>query len=465
MKQGTGNIEIWEQRWQGLDLAMQQMIELVRSDTHVARQSTLLSLLESLRAFGDSQMSFFLEGARPGSPLQLEPSPDYPWEYVFRTTLNQIGHDLDVMQRAYHQRQPGPHKERLLDTLRKADLLAYRALEPAIKLGLLENTTVVTYFQKSTVVRIIPYAPTAFIGLPVSSVTSSRDLLAIPHEVGHYVYRHGRMCGGKYRGSRFNAALADQFAHQPLWLQNWLEEIFADIYSALIAGPVVALSFQEIVTDSPLADFLVDDGEHPIPALRPSIHTDTLDLMRYFAQAVPMLRESWQHRLDARRNPQTFSVGDPATKQVQELSIAKTSQLIKDEIIKPLIDAHLEYVAPTGKPYEGIWSRDLSRNVQVESLYNAFDDFATKVMNSGETTPEFTLITDENRQRWLHLDPRDPNSGIAASQRKVGATGLWVDAIKAAVQAKQKFNVPPDVWMALLDGSGWATEGPGANTH
>ena len=183
--------------------------------------------------------------------------------------------------------------------------------------------------------------------------------------------------------------------------------------------------------------------------------------MRYFAQAVPMLKKSWQQWLTARRNPQTFVVRDPASGQTQELSISKTSQLIRDEIIKPLIDAHLEYIAPTGKPYEGIWSRDLARNVGVESLYSGFDDFVTKVMKSGETTPELSLSTDEHRQRWLNLAPRDPNSGIAASQRQVGATGLWIDTLKAAVQAKQKFNVPPDVWMALLDGSGWATEGPG----
>jgi hypothetical protein len=58
---------------------------------------------------------------------------------------------------------------------------------------------------------------------------------------------------------------------------NWLEEIFADIYGTLIAGPAFALSIQKMLLEKVNRDNLLkDDGEHPIPYLRPFIRTQVL---------------------------------------------------------------------------------------------------------------------------------------------------------------------------------------------
>ncbi|MCB0085504.1 MAG: hypothetical protein KDE47_31400, partial [Caldilineaceae bacterium] len=57
----------------------------------------------------------------------------------------------------------------------------------------------------------------------------------------------------------------------------------------------------------------------------------------------------------------------------------------------------------------------------------------------------------------------DVSGGAASRVHLVGETGQWFDALK---QGTVPFNIPPAVWMALLDGSGWATEGPGGgNAH
>ena len=45
-----------------------------------------------------------------------------------------------------------------------------------------------TYLQKSYETRVIPYAEVCLIGIPFTSVRLTEDLLAIPHEVGHYVF-------------------------------------------------------------------------------------------------------------------------------------------------------------------------------------------------------------------------------------------------------------------------------------
>ena len=41
----------------------------------------------------------------------------------------------------------------------------------------------------------------------------------------------------------------------------------------------------------------------------------------------------------------------------------------------------------------------------------------------------------------------------------------WIDLIKEAVQANPHVTLPPKVWMALFESSGWATEETSGNAH
>ncbi|MCB9122710.1 MAG: hypothetical protein H6640_23525 [Caldilineaceae bacterium] len=62
----------------------------------------------------------------------------------------------------------------------------------------------------------------------------------------------------------------------PAWLLAWQEEIFADIYSALVAGPVLRFGLQQIIQTGMRASLVNDDGDHPLDALRPEILHATL---------------------------------------------------------------------------------------------------------------------------------------------------------------------------------------------
>jgi hypothetical protein len=107
--------------------------------------------------------------------------------------------------------------------------------------------------------------------------TVSRDLLAIPHEIGHHLFWKGQMPGKKrtiYKHMQKQLKRAQ--IRKWDWRRAWLEEIFADAFGCLVAGPVMALSFQELLTDNPPAQFKEDTGHHPIPALRPYIQTKIL---------------------------------------------------------------------------------------------------------------------------------------------------------------------------------------------
>ncbi|HMN30973.1 MAG TPA: hypothetical protein PKE45_22650, partial [Caldilineaceae bacterium] len=240
MSNALGEFTVWQERWQGQQQSISHWLEQAEKGAlRCERQETLTTLLASLQAFGKSQMDFFLCGLQKDPKYRLEPSAEYPWEYVFRTTVDQIGYDMDVLSRAFQQRMPALMSPAMLKTLDLADRLAYRALKPALDHGLIDHdTTVVTYFQKAVNVRLVPYAPVALIGIPFSAVKSMRDLLAIPHEVGHYVFRDGRVRDGRFADSRFSSALYSRFAHQPPWFNAWLEEIFADMYGLLVGGPV-----------------------------------------------------------------------------------------------------------------------------------------------------------------------------------------------------------------------------------
>jgi hypothetical protein len=244
---------IWQDRWQALEKQLQEMAARYGRSPNLEKADTLQALTESLLAFGQDQFSYFWEGFRSG---QLLPAMMLPQDHVFRATLDQVAFDMAIIQRIASQRQQPEHQK----TLAQADQLAQAALNVAVDSGLLRQCGVLTYFNKSANIRLIPYAPLALVGVPFSATTTDMDFLAIPHEVGHFVYHHA---------PGLAAALHARIPLYPNWINRWIEEIFADVYGALVAGPVIGLSFQHILADNAQEKFVADDGIHPPDAIRP----------------------------------------------------------------------------------------------------------------------------------------------------------------------------------------------------
>lgn len=471
--------ESWRKRGTALSTVIDHQVSAMQDcQESVRRKETLIALLMALKAFGTSQLTFFLNGFDPAAKvIRLEPSTLYPPEYAMRTTIDQIAYDLDVIQRAYQQRLPSQSALEMRDLLAKADYLAYRALKPAIDRQLIDDVTVVTYFQKAINVRIIPYAPVAFIGLPLSALAVPSDLLAIPHEVGHYVFRHGCIQNGPAAGSRFDAALKQQLTDVPAWCLAWLEEIFADVYGALVGGPVMALGFEELVTDDPYADFIADDGEHPIAALRPNIYHTVLEKQGNHGRELRLLTDLWQEWQTKRGAPQQFIPHG----ETEAISMEKA-----EEQITQAIDSMWEDDLGGLKGDTSLWSGALRHREPIEKLLEYFGDKVEEMtIEEEKLAPELDVAPKAGTRDLdspseeileLHLRPlrTEPGSGpvpahdmggsAANRARRVGETGQWFDALKSSGAT---FNIPPEVWMALLNGSGWATEGPGggANAH
>lgn len=407
---------VWDERWGAYQSILTQLNSGVTAPTFKA-------LTACLQAFGDSQYQFFSDGFRDG---RLWPSAQYPAENVLSTTLNQVGYDISVIQRAAEQRDSKDKK--MLDTLHKADQLAQLALNLAIDGKLLPQSTVISYFNKSAYIRTIPYAPLALVAVPYTATAVPRDYLATPHEIGHHIYRHS---------PSLMADLRDRLPLQPAWCSRWQEEIFADVYGCLVAGPVVGLDFQDILFDHSLANFMSDDGDHPVEAVRPFAYVKVLEKLG-FPNAAKALKQEWKRKLAARNNPESFvpygefnsvSLGE-ARKKLEAFALQILAYLQDERGIQP-------------KTY---WSQDLAEGEALHSLYQKFATWVKQLPSV--IVPE---LKEEGDEIGVVMN------GKLVNKRRKGSTQTWIDALK-----QQKGNkLPPEAWEPVLSSEGWNVGGPG----
>jgi hypothetical protein len=211
--------------------------------------------------------------------------------FDFATSLSS---DVSFLLLSKAQRELSPV---LADHLCFAGRLIECALPHARGVDSTPSAIGLAYFNKLALTRVVPYANVAFVGIPYSSLTRTRDLLAIPHEAGHYVYWSKTI--DEHRGvarpqSTFNKVAAALKGKVSDWLYDWREEVFVDVYTAFVGGPAAAIAFQDHLLDSTAFSFDKHDGEHPIPLVRPLIHSAALGAL--FA----IHGKSWQTHLEAR---------------------------------------------------------------------------------------------------------------------------------------------------------------------
>jgi len=414
---------VWKTRWQGLDDTLQEMDR----DYSKLKTTTFRALAACLQAFGKDQFDFFLEGFDTN---RLLPSAQYPAENILRATLDQISFDVTAVQLAVDQRVDG--SATMQQALTKADALAQAALTPGSRAGLIQAAVAVTYFNKATNIRVIPYAPVALVGLPFTCITATQDFLAIPHEVGHYVYRHGQGLAAAL-AARLRPAL-------PAWATGWLEEIFADVYGVLVAGPVIGLDFQDLLLDNPIASLTEDDGDHPADAVRPFIYTRLLQQLGY-KRAATALETRWQNALAARGNPHTLRLLDGSS----DILLAAAREVVEETAV-----TILNYLTDqSGMKATAVWSDDLaSAQTDPESLYTAFSTW----LNTNPAAPV--------QQLKVQGDEAFVAGGEGDNRRRLGETQTWRDWFKAQSRANPQDALPTAVWTEIFTAGGWPVKGP-----
>ena len=490
----------------------------------------LETLAQCLSIFAEKQFEFFWDGFGNHEKYRLNLSREFPPNYVFRVTLEQVGEDLEVIRRAADQRR----SKKIAEKLEEADKLVWSALKPVVGPGklvedespseasaspasyekkLLPATNVISYFQKSASIRVIPYAPVALIGAPFTAMSLPRDYLAIPHEAGHYVYRHGKVRVDEHGNvvdrvdkgelkpipqvlgrklleqaerdramemkalgpNLWNQAYPEwdeenpelePFGPSPRYVRRWKEEIFADVYGCLVGGPVTALSFRDLmlqysrssVIQAPgeylYGQFTEDDGVHPVPVLRPYVYTITLRAIESFsngklAQWANKLDEAWQALA------QVQEAADFRTRYagsgIQYVSVAPTLLEVYRVVIEIL------KLLPLNDFVASRWSGQDNEVTTVDELYSEFDGtrfdelIKTTKLNSAPLT-----CPDDLWEQWVKKEQFFPGFPDGLPNRST-----TIDPGKAQ-RLEELEQEPRYTWNHVFLAGGWATKLPGA---
>lgn len=293
--------EVWGKRSASLSEEIEIAVRRLRV-TELPEAITLAGILRALDGFHKRLFGHFYTGFYDPETPPLQRSALFPPDYVLETLLSHVGFDLSAILQIHDGRLLAGVDPELAKpafaALGRGDVLAAAALYPARTAGIVDgNVGVLTYREKAARIRVIPYTPAALIRIPYTAQKAERDHLATPHEVGHYVYRHGSLNGLE----PCYMQLQREFLGEPVWAQRWIEEMFADVWGGLVGGPAVALSFQDLQLAETGAAFVSDDGAHPTPLLRPHIYNKVIDAQGgRMAEAALLLRLRWAAMLATR---------------------------------------------------------------------------------------------------------------------------------------------------------------------
>ncbi len=465
----------WEGRWVALSAAIDALRETLQPE--MPRYTVLAITLDQLQAFGEQQFQHFYALLKQGAV-----APEgYSQLHGLYKTLDEVAFDLQIIERAVYERLVGSPS--IKASLNALDPIIAASLQPAIDAGLFAHTgvtpTVITYFMKSASIRVIPYAAVALVGIPYSCAdlikkgetnhgSISRDLLAIPHEVGHFVYWHGWVGQGT-AAMRIADALPEIVRKRygtdfPKWMLPWLEECFADVYGCLVAGPLTALHFQDMALTHTRDEMITDDGDHPVHAMRSDLFIQVLRNKMGLGQWADALQARWvalrddhlklrggHDRMDAfvpalNESP-TFMMAVGATelqKRLMPVPLAESSKFSMviealDEVIG-LIRAHTTTPTPNWwrAAYDHPGVRPTTPDAVAAQLYSRFDQHARGTHVSLKSLPA--------------LDQSVVQQTVPFKQSFAAIAPITIHSDSAALQ---KAN-----WFSILNAAGWTTEGP-----
>lgn len=479
------DLEIYRARWEALDAYIAALVGRY-AQLDFPRKSTVLYLLKSLQGFAAGQFRFFyhgFDGEDPeytGQHPALESNEEFPAQDILTAVIEQIGHDLELIQRAADQRISGDAHIR--QTLATADKLAWSAVKPAIDYAVIEEaTTVLTYFHKAAEFYRIPYAQVALIAVPFTcaSTNNHRDFLAIPHEVGHYVFRHSINEARDIRDKLLQSFGSNHHDYKR-WIKGIFEETFADIYGCLIAGPVMALDIQELASATSKKKFVSGDGKHPNPVLRPYIYADVLqndkvnELTTADCDWRPIgreLAELWDKTLESRGGKFKFAIP-----QISEPANGSFTVHVHQHEIETV--RHQGPLADTiNAVVDAILDRVLGY-IKVRQPANQHDDWSGwggKITGRVQDLyPEYEKNFDRLLAKVKLLPPEaDPDSVLAYGADQDGTTQLWRDWVNAKLQdgwppkgsmasgeVQDTDKMTKGTWGYVLYADGWTTGGP-----
>jgi len=437
----------WEDRWKVIEALIESMMSTLPKD--LPRRTLFVCLLSHLQDFSRGQFYYFYTKLRAG-----EAAPDgFSHDQALSWLIDQTGFDLTLIAQAIQQRHTSTSAD-IRTALQVADQFAERMLAPS-RTFFTEMPAVLTYLQKSAHSRVIPYAPVAMVAVPYTCVPAPggnsglmyrRDYLALPHEIGHYVYWHGTIPEGAFAGLACHRAIPSRMTKlgMPNWALDWAEEIFADVYGCRVAGPMIALDFQDLQVDlHARASFVTNDGEHPTPYLRPEIYLHTLEALQMgkWARALGI---RWSHLRDALApsQPTLLTHGTDGSSGPGDTTLDNARNLLK------AITVDLNQALDPVK-------------FGADNLKPIFTVTVDRPMDTSQVERMFEL--------WAGIDPTSIGD-LGAQFEDHCLPFVWLDWKNQQLE-QSLLSVPLATneskesreWLVVMRAGGWTTEGPDSN--
>lgn len=439
----------------------------------IERPNTLNALLDRLKSFSNSHFQFFYSGFSGNASYSLslkdqrgsdnsEPLPEgLVSHYALSTILSKISSDLDVLARINDQRFSNVTENlKIAERLRIADKLAIGAIL-AVDGTFWDtpNSTTITYFRTDTNVRIVPYLPVALIGIPLTGLGSNQDLLAIPHEVGHYYYwKSSITIDGKQQqlhSSNKNLLLKNRENDgnvDSMWIYEWEEEIFADILGCLIGGPAMLSGLFERLQNQTNDLFVANNGVHPISAIRPYVLLHIVEKYLKDKDSLNKYSELWMKILED-REINLNTKWEKVQGKSKRLKYWKTTLLDMVDVLMEhvVLPNHQALQRIVGSPLR--WPNEFTDD-SLESLLETISHTYGKAVL---WDPEFEPVPNNSTQKT-------PDQSWLNALADTGLPDLetnkdWWDKDNKAI--KENAVIPRKEWQKILKFGGWTTEGPG----
>ncbi len=450
MKKSKFQKSHWDSRSTGLNKSLRKLNAKRRKSV-----KNLEDLVSYLTRYQDKLYSFFLSGfsnffEQEEEHIRLIPSDKYPPEYVLQKILSQASFDLALLQRAVSLRRDEEFGEKLDEFDKYAELAVLFAKD------LIDPIKPFVYFQQDTSVRIMPYANALLIGVPYSAMSHYPDLLSIPHEVGHHVFQKGKL-----KSEPIDLILKKYFTNRPLWIQNWLEEIFADLYGFLVAGPIVALSAQDIMLDNLPQDLLEDDGIHPVGTLRPFVYIKILELIKTeqvgkekqgeYQGLIDALEDRWDEKRRQIGIGNTFRPKG-TDKEIKESAAKAQIYRVVSEMYQLLKEANDAFIFSTDKNWaeiDGLWN-------QPEKLYG-------KLVKVSEQAANFSKEYKKGKRLDIQVSKKFKDEFLKSNFSLEKNNQFWlygqIEYWENLAKNKELPPLNPNIWELIFTAFGWADRG------
>ena len=379
--------------------------------------------------------------------------------HLFRRCFERIATDHKIIEHATRQRQwhrelKGNYLSAQAVKLLILDKLAIKAVAPFQHLlvdpqSVTNDLVMITYLSERTHIHLMPYTKQfILIGVsydrvpPAASIFDGKEfigknlyafeLMAIPHEVGHYVYHHGKLNGKTF------SEMSEKFEDNPYY--RWSEELFADVYGCIVAGPLAAISMQALLMSIDRDRAWKDDEEHPTPVLRVFIFAEILRILAkikikgkpyQFPMVADKLDQDWAEILKLwGYDPLNQSEGRPTRVYMHDNSALHLDTIVNVKrvmkAIRPMIEEFATRLLGVAYPRKNVekqnipWSR---YDTTTTGLYNVEMHRMVNLNFAREEFPSQFLLNIQVAEALSNLS--HPNESLQQYLKEWGDSGPY----------------------------------------